>query len=72
MELKQQLQAAGAHFTSETDVEVIAHLIAADLDVHGLVEATRRTYNRLRRITPSSPSPPRSPACSSVPARSAR
>ena len=48
MELKQELLAAGAHFTSETDVEVIAHLIASDLDEHGLVEATRRTYNRLR------------------------
>src|SRR4051812_6455369 len=48
MELKQALQADGAHFTSETDVEVIAHLIARDLDAHGLVEATRRTYNRLR------------------------
>ena len=48
MELKQELVAAGAHFSSETDVEVIAHLIAADLDAHGLVEATRRTYNRLR------------------------
>ena len=48
MELKQELLAAGANFTSETDVEVIAHLIAGDLDEHGLVEATRRTYNRLR------------------------
>ncbi len=28
MELKQELQASGAHFSSETDVEVIAHLIA--------------------------------------------
>ena len=27
---------------------MIAHLIADDLDEHGLVEATRRTYNRLR------------------------
>jgi glucosamine--fructose-6-phosphate aminotransferase (isomerizing) len=48
MELKNELLARGAYFTSETDVEVIAHLIAADLDEHGLVEATRRTYNRLR------------------------
>jgi glucosamine--fructose-6-phosphate aminotransferase (isomerizing) len=48
MELKQELQAAGAHFTSETDVEVIAHLIARDLDEYGLVEATRLTYNQLR------------------------
>src|SRR5829696_4654913 len=48
MALKTELQSQGAHFTSETDVEVIAHLIANDLDEHGLVEATRRTYNRLR------------------------
>jgi glutamine---fructose-6-phosphate transaminase (isomerizing) len=48
MELKQELRATGATFSSETDVEVIAHLIADDLDEHGLVEATRRTYNRLR------------------------
>src|SRR4051794_2069444 len=47
-ELKHELHAKGAHFSSETDVEVIAHLIAGDLDDHGLVEATRRTYNRLR------------------------
>src|SRR4051794_484912 len=48
MELKQELLADGARFSSETDVEVIAHLIASYLDEHGLVEATRRTYNRLR------------------------
>src|SRR3954454_23848280 len=48
MELKNELAAAGAHFTSETDVEVIAHLIAAELDEHGWVEPPRRTYNRLR------------------------
>jgi glucosamine--fructose-6-phosphate aminotransferase (isomerizing) len=47
-ELKQELLAKGAHFSSETDVEVIAHLIAELLDEHGLVEATRLTYNRLR------------------------
>src|SRR3954451_22540056 len=47
-ELKHELAAQGAEFTSETDVEVIAHLIANDLDEYGLVEATRRTYNRLR------------------------
>jgi glucosamine--fructose-6-phosphate aminotransferase (isomerizing) len=48
MELKTELQAQGAEFSSETDVEVIAHLIAGELDEYGLVEATRRTYNRLR------------------------
>src|SRR6202000_2005985 len=48
MELKQELVDAGAAFTSETDVEVIAHLIARDLDQYGIVEAPRLTYNRLR------------------------
>jgi glucosamine--fructose-6-phosphate aminotransferase (isomerizing) len=48
MGLKNELIAQGAEFSSETDVEVIAHLIAEDLDEFGLVEATRRTYNRLR------------------------
>jgi glutamine---fructose-6-phosphate transaminase (isomerizing) len=48
MELKQELVAAGAHFSSETDVEVIAHLIARGLDEHGFVESARRAYNRLR------------------------
>ncbi len=48
-ELKQELLAASAEFTSETDVEVIAHLIADELeDGADLTEAVRRTYNRLR------------------------
>src|SRR5215216_7274813 len=49
MELKQELLAQGAEFTSETDVEVMAHLIARELDSTGdLTEAVRRAYNRLR------------------------
>jgi glucosamine--fructose-6-phosphate aminotransferase (isomerizing) len=49
MELKQELLAGGATFTSDTDVEVIAHLIAQELgDGGGLPEAVRRTYARLR------------------------
>jgi glutamine---fructose-6-phosphate transaminase (isomerizing) len=48
MELKQELLDAGAVFTSETDVEVIAHLIARGLDEHGFIESVRRAYNRLR------------------------
>jgi len=48
MELKQELLAAGARFSSETDVEVIAHLIARGIDEHGFVEAVRRAYLRLR------------------------
>jgi glucosamine--fructose-6-phosphate aminotransferase (isomerizing) len=48
MELKQELLAQGATFTSETDVEVIAHLIARELDAAGgLAEAVRLTFSRL-------------------------
>ena len=49
MELKEELLAQGAEFTSETDVEVMAHLIAGELDRTGdLTEAVRSAYNRLR------------------------
>jgi glutamine---fructose-6-phosphate transaminase (isomerizing) len=49
MELKQELLADGAEFTSETDVEVMAHLIARELDAtDDLAEAVRHAYNRLR------------------------
>jgi len=49
VELKQGLLERGVRFTSETDVEVIAHLLAEELDGGvTLTEAVRRTYNRLR------------------------
>src|SRR5215203_2149154 len=48
MELKQALLDAGAVFTSETDAEVIAHLISRHLDGGGLEEAVRMAYSRLR------------------------
>jgi glucosamine--fructose-6-phosphate aminotransferase (isomerizing) len=49
LELKQELLADGVKFTSETDVEVMAHLIARHLDKSGdLPEAVRSAYNRLR------------------------
>src|SRR4051795_171077 len=49
MELKQELLADGVEFTSETDVEVMAHLIARELDrTDDLYEAVRVAYNRLR------------------------
>ena len=49
MELKQELVAAGAVFTSQTDAEVIAHLVSGHLDDGGgLQEAVRRAYGRLR------------------------
>src|SRR5829696_333939 len=46
-ELRDRLQAEGAEFTSDTDAEVVAHLVAHHLD-GDLVEATRRAYNQLR------------------------
>ena len=49
VELKEELLADGAEFTSDTDVEVMAHLIARELETTGdLTEAVRRGYNRLR------------------------
>ena len=49
MDLKGELLADGAQFTSETDVEVMAHLIAHELEATGdLTEAVRRAYRRLR------------------------
>ncbi len=47
MELREELAAAGAEFTSETDAEVIAHLVSTHLDA-GLVEAVRLAFGRLR------------------------
>ena len=46
-DLKQRLQAGGANFTSETDTEVVAHLIASLYD-GDIVEAVRLAYNDLR------------------------
>src|SRR3954453_10807827 len=47
IDLRDQLVADGAEFTSETDAEVVAHLIAHHLD-GDLVEAVRLAYNDLR------------------------
>jgi glutamine---fructose-6-phosphate transaminase (isomerizing) len=47
--LKQRLIGEGCHFTSETDAEVVAHLIARHSDQGmGLVEAVRAAYGELR------------------------
>jgi glucosamine--fructose-6-phosphate aminotransferase (isomerizing) len=46
-ELRDRLKADGAEFTSETDAEVVAHLIASHFD-GDLVEAVRLAYNDLR------------------------
>ncbi len=47
LELKQELIDAGAVFTSETDAEVIAHLVAHFYD-GDLIGAVRNAYGRLR------------------------
>ncbi len=46
-ELRDRLRAEGAEFTSETDAEVVAHLVADHFD-GDLVEAVRLAYNDLR------------------------
>ena len=46
-ELRARLIAEGAEFTSETDAEVVAHLVASHFD-GDLVEAVRLAYNELR------------------------
>jgi len=46
-DLKKELLARGVQFTSETDTEVVAHLIASHYD-GDIVEATRAAYAELR------------------------
>src|SRR5215208_3097208 len=46
-ELRDRLRAEGAEFTSETDAEVVAHLIASHFD-GDLLEAVRAAYAELR------------------------
>ena len=48
MALKRRLLDMGAVFTSETDAEVIAHLVAHHMAAGDLVEAVRRAYNDLQ------------------------
>ncbi|MBA3429445.1 MAG: glutamine--fructose-6-phosphate transaminase (isomerizing) [Actinobacteria bacterium] len=48
MQLKQELLDAGAEFTSETDAEVIAHVVSRHLDGNGLEQAVRLAYAHLR------------------------
>jgi glucosamine--fructose-6-phosphate aminotransferase (isomerizing) len=47
LSLKRRLADTGAEFTSETDAEVIAHLISHHMALGSLVEAVRAAYNEL-------------------------
>lgn len=48
-ELRQELQAEGATFQSETDTEVIVHLVERHLNATGdLVQASRQAFQQLR------------------------
>jgi glucosamine--fructose-6-phosphate aminotransferase (isomerizing) len=47
LSLKRRLAGTGADFTSETDAEVIAHLISHHMALGSLVEAVRAAYNEL-------------------------
>src|SRR5688572_1752520 len=48
LEIKEELVAGGAVFTSQTDAEVIAHLISRHLEASALADAVRGAYARLR------------------------
>jgi glucosamine--fructose-6-phosphate aminotransferase (isomerizing) len=50
VELKQELQKEGHKFVTETDTEVIAHLVEKYLDGAPLEEAVRRTVKRLTGV----------------------
>ncbi len=50
LELKQQLQSDGHRFNTETDTEVIAHLVESEIRSDGLENAVRRALGRLRGL----------------------
>ena len=50
LELKHELQAAGHTFKTETDTEVIAHLVEGEFKNDGLENAVRRSLKKLRGL----------------------
>jgi len=50
LELKQELVAEGHHFASETDTEIVAHLVEKEWRNDGLVMAVRRALKRVRGL----------------------
>jgi glucosamine--fructose-6-phosphate aminotransferase (isomerizing) len=50
LELKRRLQAAGHRFASDTDTEVVAHAVEAELGDDGLEAAVRRALRTIRGL----------------------
>jgi glucosamine--fructose-6-phosphate aminotransferase (isomerizing) len=50
LELKQELQSKGHKFVTETDTEVVAHLVEQEWKDDGLENAVRRAMSRLRGL----------------------
>ncbi|HEY7443621.1 MAG TPA: glutamine--fructose-6-phosphate transaminase (isomerizing) [Vicinamibacterales bacterium] len=50
LELKQRLQAAGHRFTTDTDTEVVAHLVEQEWNGDGLEGAVRRALRSIRGV----------------------
>jgi glucosamine--fructose-6-phosphate aminotransferase (isomerizing) len=48
MELKQELRAQGHEFKTETDTEIVAHLVEREMRADGLEEAVRRALKLMR------------------------
>ena len=48
LELKHELQAQGHKFVTETDTEIVAHLVEREMKKDGLENAVRRALERLR------------------------
>jgi glutamine---fructose-6-phosphate transaminase (isomerizing) len=50
LELKQQLQEEGHHFETETDTEIVAHLVEREMQEDGLENAVRRALLSLKGL----------------------
>src|SRR5262245_62747458 len=50
LELKRELQAEGHRFVTETDTEIVAHLVEKEMHADGLAAAVRRALVRLRGL----------------------